>query len=67
MELFTQHPAAVGMTYMQHGLLSLSLSRMFLVGAVQAFVHAIFPFFFEKGSTEQNEKIRNTITETRRR
>lgn len=66
MEIFTRHPIAVGMTYAQHGVFSLSLTRMFLVGAAKALVHAVFPFLFQKGSTEQIEKIRETIAEARR-
>ena len=65
MEIFTQHPAAVGMTYMQHGLFSLSLSGMFLTGAVQALVHAVFPFLFEEGSTEQSRRITERIAAAR--
>ncbi|NDE13509.1 hypothetical protein EBZ80_01080 [bacterium] len=65
MECFLQHPTAVGMTYVGHGLFSLSLSRMFLAGAVQALIHAVFPFWFQDGSTRQSEKIHAAIEAAR--
>ena len=50
-KLFTDHPHATGETYFQHMWFALYLSfqgfRMFLA----AFIHAIFPFMFQKTTT----------------
>ncbi len=58
---FTAHPASVNETYFQHMRVALSFSLLFFMGGLAAFVHAFFPFLFEKtGSTlidRLNQKI----------
>lgn len=50
--LFIDHPASVGMTYYQHFVFSMSLSRDFFVASVKAIVHAFVPYFFETSSSD---------------
>jgi hypothetical protein len=40
------------MTYREHFEFSFYLSRIFFKGSVCAFLHALFPFVFQKSSTE---------------
>jgi Family of unknown function (DUF6356) len=44
--LFTQHPDAVGETYVEHMRVALSFAGPLSVAAVAAFVHAFLPFLF---------------------
>lgn len=46
--LFTDHPKSVNETYLQHMHMSSSFGFWLLLAALCAFVHAIFPFAFEK-------------------
>jgi hypothetical protein len=50
MDLFLLHPHSVGLTYGEHLLFSLDLSRLFIIGSCRALVHAFFPFWFETSS-----------------
>lgn len=45
---FTEHPAAVGETYVQHLRHASAFSARMLVGAAACFVHALLPFMFER-------------------
>ncbi len=47
-ELFTDHPKSVNETYMEHMHMSSSFGGWLLLAAACAFLHAIFPFLFEK-------------------
>ena len=40
---YFDHPKKVGMTYSQHALASLSLSKSFFIGACKGLVHAVYP------------------------
>lgn len=51
MEKFLQHLNEVGLTYPQHFKRSMKFSRMFFGLMVCSFVHAIFPFWFKKSTT----------------
>ena len=46
-----EHPKKVCMTYFEHMLLSLQLSRIFCVGSLKAVVHAFLPDYYVKSST----------------
>ena len=46
LNVFTQHPQEVRMTYLQHTRFALMLSRKTFVCAVCSLVHAFFPFLF---------------------
>lgn len=57
--IFSKHPKQVCMTYFEHFMLSMSLCKYFAEGSVKAFLHAIFPFWYESSST----RIKNIVTE----
>ena len=44
MKLFTDHPASVGETYMQHCIAAASLSLKLSMASLAQLVHAVFPF-----------------------
>ena len=46
-----KHPNEVCMTYIDHMLLSLQLSRIFCIGSLKAIVHAFLPDYYVKSST----------------
>lgn len=43
---FTEHPASVNETYLQHMGSAWSFSRALFLSSVAAFLHGIFPFLF---------------------
>jgi len=46
--LFTDHPASVNETYIEHTGVALSFSGQMLIGALACCLHAFFPFLFVK-------------------
>ena len=48
MNIFTKHPSEVGESYLAHGFSAMRYAFTFLLLFVIAFIHAIFPFLFEK-------------------
>ncbi len=48
---FTQHPASVGETYLEHMAMALSFAVTMMRGALACLVHAIFPFLFVRTGT----------------
>lgn len=46
--IFTKHPDEVGESYLEHGFTALRYAFTFLLLFVIAFIHAIFPFLFER-------------------
>jgi hypothetical protein len=51
-DIFKAHPQRVGMTYIEHMMMSCRLSGIFMIGSIEALIHAVIPFVFEKGSTK---------------
>ena len=50
--LFTEHPASVGETYLEHMGSAWSFSAHMLVGAIACLLHGILPFLFTKTGSE---------------
>jgi hypothetical protein len=44
--LFTEHPASVGETYLQHLCAASGFAARMLIGGIACFLHALFPFAF---------------------
>jgi len=44
--LFTQHPASVGETYLEHLRAAGAFGLRMLVGGAACLIHAVFPFLF---------------------
>ena len=46
------HPKKVCMSYMRHFWFSMSLSRRFEIGSIQAFIHALLPDYYITSSSD---------------
>jgi len=46
--IFTKHPGEAGESYLEHGFVALRYAFTFLLLFVITFIHAIFPFLFER-------------------
>jgi hypothetical protein len=46
--LFTEHPASVGETYLEHLRTAASFASQMMFGAVACFLHALLPFAFRR-------------------
>ena len=59
---FTDHPAAVGETYLEHfGVAGRYAGRLFAAGFCAA-VHAVFPFLFEKTASNAIKAMYGNMT-----
>lgn len=50
--LFTEHPASVGETYLEHLCMATGFAARMMLGAVACFFHALFPFAFRRTGSE---------------
>ena len=60
MNIFTKHPHKVGETYWQHFANAMAICGNMLLGSMACFIHAIFPFAFEKTASNILFKILKT-------
>jgi hypothetical protein len=49
--LFTEHPASVNETYLQHLRSAWSFAWQMVLGALNCFIHGLVPFLFEKSGS----------------
>lgn len=49
---FTEHPASVGESYLEHMGSAFYFSRVMLVSAVAVFLHGLFPFLFTRSGRD---------------
>ena len=61
---YFDHPTNVGMTYSQHALASLYLSKSFLVGACKGLVHAVYPDVLTTFAQDTLEKTAIILSES---
>ena len=64
---FTEHPASVNETYLQHMRVALFFCGRFCYGAIAALVHAFFPFLFEKTGSELIDDLHKQMVVNRTR
>lgn len=64
---FTEHPASVGETYLEHLGVALGFSARFAYGAFAAFVHAFLPFLFVKTGSALIKEMHDQMVTHRRR
>jgi hypothetical protein len=50
--LFTDHPATVGETYLEHLCVATGFAVTMVLGGIACFLHALFPFAFVKTGSE---------------
>ena len=59
--IFTKHPNKVGESYLEHFFKACSFGFQLLSIALRAFVHAIFPFFFEYSTSKKLDELHKTL------
>jgi hypothetical protein len=57
------HPASVCMTYFQHFVFSMMLSRKFAIGSWKAFIHALYPSAYITSSSDLIEDVKMDMTQ----
>ena len=62
---FTEHPASVGETYFGHLFSALSFCGKMTVALAACFVHAIFPFLFEKTGSQMITRLMDDMVHHR--
>lgn len=65
--LFTEHPASVGETYLQHLCAASGFAIRMLLGAMACFIHALFPFLFERTGSQCIASLYERMITNRRR
>lgn len=64
---FTEHPASVNETYLQHMGSAWSFSRALFVSSVAAFLHGLFPFLFVTTASRMVANLHGRMITNRRR
>jgi hypothetical protein len=64
---FTEHPATVGETYVQHFQTAVSFSMRMMGGGLACLVHAVFPFLFESTGSATIRSLHERMIEHRSR
>ena len=59
--IFKDHPNAVGETYFQHFFKACSFGIKLILIAGRAFIHAIFPCFFEHSTSDKISKLNDVL------
>jgi hypothetical protein len=65
--LFTEHPASVGETYLQHLCSASGFAIRMLFGAVACFLHALLPFAFQHTGSDCITELHERMVAKRRR
>jgi hypothetical protein len=65
--LFTEHPASVGETYLQHLCAASGFAFRMLLGAIACFLHALLPFAFQHTGSDCIESLHERMITNRRR
>ena len=63
--LFTDHPNAIGMSYVGHGAGAAKIGLTMIGGGILCLVHALIPGLFERTTSDIMEKLHET-TKARR-
>jgi Family of unknown function (DUF6356) len=64
---FTEHPASVKETYLQHMASAWSFSGTLCVSSIAAFVHGLFPFLFVTTASQMVTRLYDRMVANRRR
>jgi hypothetical protein len=65
--LFTEHPASVGETYLQHLCAATGFAMRMMFGGIACFLHALFPFAFRRTGSECIEQLHDRMVLNRNR
>jgi hypothetical protein len=63
--LFTEHPASVGETYLEHLCVALGFATRMMLGGAACFLHAFFPFVFRRTGSECIEQLHDRMVMNR--
>jgi hypothetical protein len=66
MKLFTQHPASVNESYVEHLFMASIFSLKLLLASTACFLHAIFPFMFERTGSHIITELNHLMIEKRK-
>lgn len=58
---FFKHPDSVCMSYFEHMLFSLSLSKDMFIGSCKALIHAIFPNIYITSSSDLTKNLNDKL------
>ena len=58
---FFNHPRENKLSYMQHFVVSSTLSISFFIGSVKALIHAFIPYLFETSSTDTLRELQDFV------
>jgi len=65
--LFTEHPASVGESYLQHLCAASGFAFRMFVGGLACFLHALLPFAFQHTGSDCIESLHERMITKRRR
>ena len=65
--LFTEHPASVGETYLQHLCAASGFAFRMFAGGIACFLHALLPFAFQHTGSDCIESLHERMITNRRR
>ena len=60
--IFTKHPNSIGETYREHFLAAACIGCRLIKAAFFCFVHAAFPFLFEKSGSREIRSLHEMIS-----
>lgn len=61
--IFTEHPHAIGETYIQHYKFASYMGIHLILGGIASLIHALFPFLFAKTGSRFLLKMTHTFVE----
>lgn len=65
--LFTEHPASVGESYLEHLCTATGFATRMVLGGVACFLHALFPFAFRRTGSACIEQLHDRMVTNRAR
>ena len=64
---FTEHPAAVGESYVEHMGVAFGFGTQMIVGGVACLLHGVFPFLFTRTGSQTIERLHDRMVRNRAR
>ena len=61
---FTEHPADVGETYLEHCMFACRYGAKMTLGGIAAFVHGLFPFLFQTTGSRITRELNHTLEQS---
>jgi hypothetical protein len=64
---FTEHPAAVGESYVEHMGVAFGFGTQMVVGGMACLLHGVFPFLFTRTGSKTVERLHDRMVRNRAR